>query len=233
MTSASEQLNSVWQAALQAGVANRFSIDPRIPESEESYGLGLGIVLLPDVPTVSDIATVIQKIKNFDSSQYLYENESLHITLHSIVLSKKQFLPDETSLMRIKNTIRPAFSGAGFPLLELRGLNIFPGSDAQVGSIVMHGFPNADLLLLRDRIRQSIMDAGFPDRRNYAFGRGDYLTCAIGRLRKQPSIKLMGRIAELREEIFTRFYVSEALFVTNSYFFNPKLTAVHERFKIL
>lgn len=232
MANAEEQLEAVWAAARQAAVAGRCRVDPRIPESELDYGLGVGMVIVPDMTTIAEITSAIENLRVFDSGQYWYPPESLHITVHGVSWRPKSDLPTETEFQRLVNSLRPALHGVGLPELTLKGPTIFPGSDKQLGSISLQGFPNSDLLLLRDRLRQSAMDAGYPDRRNYTFGRGDYLTCTIARLRKQPAPKLVEQIGELRAKTVSKFYVTEILLASSSYFFKPENTKVRERFNL-
>jgi|GEM_PF-6326427 len=233
MQKALEQLDEVWTAARQAAVASRCAVEPTVPECETSHGIGIGIVIVPSLPTISAIAAKIDELSKNDAGQYWYPPTSLHITLHGIVWRENGVLPPESDLMRLKNALRPTMSGVGFPHLTLRGLNLFPGIGKQVGAIIVQGFPNDDLLLLRDRIRQCMVDVGYPDRRNYAFGRGSYLTCTIARLRKQPSNGLIARINESRMMEIAEFDVTELVLTSNSYFFTSENTTVRERFDIL
>src|SRR6185436_8043408 len=99
--------------------------------------------------------------------------------------------------------------------------------DRQVGAIAIQVFQNEDMRLLRERIRQTAADAGFPDRRVYSFGRGEYLTCAIGRLRKRPSDKLMERLVAIRGLVLADTPVNELRLVEHAYFFTPETARLH------
>lgn len=233
MTRAEEQLDSIWSNARQAAIAGRCMVDPEIPGSEFGYGLGVGLSLIPDHKTAFAIVSLQKRIEPLDDNQFWYPTDSLHLTLHGITWRESGELPSETELMRLKYALRPAFVSAGCPEIELRGPIIFPGTERQIGTISLAAFPNCDLLLLRDRVRQCVVDAGYPDRRNYTFGRGDYLTCTIARLRKQPTIGLIARIGEIRHESLARFYVTDIVMTTNSYFFNSEHTTIRERFAVI
>lgn len=233
MSKATDQLDSIWAAARQAAAAGRCVTDRQIPASEFGYGQGVSVLAIPDEAVKGAIAEVRRILEPLDPDQYWYASDRLHITLHGVAWRERGGLPSETEFMRLRNALNPAFVGAGYPQIALLGPIVFPGTERQIGTVSIQAIPNCDLLLLRDRVRQCVMDAGYPDRRNYAFGRGDYLTCTVARLRKQPSSALIAKVGELRGAEIARFYLTEALLTVNSYFFSPERTEVRERFAII
>ncbi len=232
MPSANEQLEEIWAAARQAAVAGRCGVDPEAPRSEPEYGAGITMAVPIDDAARSALAGIIEELRRFDGRQYWYPPATLHVTLHSVRWLEPGPLPTDTEFTRIANALRPVFPGLRLPSLELRGVVLFPGTERQIGAVAVQGFMNDELALLRDRIRQTAMDIGYPDRRNYAFGRGRYLTCAIARLRKQPTGKLIEAIGRMRERPIATVRPPELRLVTNGYFFLPETVVERARFPL-
>lgn len=151
-----EFYDSLWRKAIgHFNDTGQVWVDPHLADKRGDRRLGLSVIGRLSSEVVGEFSTLLRELASVAPNQYFYRPDEFHITVLSLFTATKAFKPYFAQSPQYLAAVRPALSAARH--FEV----IFQGITASSSAVMVQGFPKSpELNQLRDRLRESLRDAG-------------------------------------------------------------------------
>jgi 2'-5' RNA ligase len=219
MTGGSQDLcgfyDSLWHDALSHfNDTGQVRIDPHLADKRGDRRLGLSVIGRPSPEVVGEFSTLLHELALVASNQYFYQPNEFHITVLSLFTATEAFEPHFAQSPQYLAAVRSVLSAARH--FEV----VFQGITASSSAVMVQGFPKSpELNQLRDRLRESLRDAGLGEGLDERY-RISTAHATVMRFQTQPRNlqKLVETLAGYREYDFGRTTFRTLQLVKNDWY---------------
>jgi 2'-5' RNA ligase len=147
------QYKQLWTDALARFQKNEFEFDPLIDDATDQR-FGLTIVIRPSQEVKASIEALLNAFRQIEPGQYYYPTDDMHVTVLSIVSCYNGFTRQSYTAKDYLKVIEKS-------LPDIHHFKIhFQGITASPGCVMVQGYPEGMLNLLRTNLRNSFKHTG-------------------------------------------------------------------------
>ncbi|WP_195987042.1 2'-5' RNA ligase family protein [Clostridium sp. D53t1_180928_C8] len=149
------KLENLYESIMNKGITaienNKEYVDSLIEDKTDTR-MGITLAIRPSENLKKEIMNIERKIREVENNQYYYPENDYHITLLDIITARQGFIYTTEQVENCKKITINAVKDLKQFEIKLKGVI------ASDGAIMVKGFYEVEMELLRQRLRQSILD---------------------------------------------------------------------------
>jgi 2'-5' RNA ligase len=153
--------DSLWREGEAAFAHNAVKLDPHLANKDADRRRGLTVILRPETEARREMEAFMAELRQMEPRQHYYKPSELHVTVLSLLTCAEDYQPSSAHLERYAEAVTEAMRGVG--PFSIR----FDGVTATAEAVMIQGFPDEELALLRTRIFEQLAARGLPQRQRY------------------------------------------------------------------
>lgn len=177
--------------------------------------MGITLVIRPSDEINKRISLVEEKIQKIEPKQYYYPPEDYHITLLDIITARQGFIYSKEQVSTCKQLSEDAIRRTEPFAIHLRGLVL------SEGAIMVKGYYEEEMELLRRRLREAIITYGMQLDERYSTI-SSHITIARIRTGIEQREELINTISEYKDYEFGSFPVSGIDLICHNWYDSKK-----------
>lgn len=131
-------------------------IDDKLHYISADHRFGMSLVISFDEEIKNVVKNIHQKLQTIDPYQYYYPLSDIHLTILTVSQMQEHFIPSRDQINRLDQVFQET-------ILPFRSFKIyFKGITISNGAVIMKGFYDHYLHLLRENIQNGLIKEGFP-----------------------------------------------------------------------
>jgi hypothetical protein len=221
--------DNLWERGTAAFARGDISADRHLQSlaADQRDGLSLIAYLSPELHPA--ILSLIDDLRSIAPGQFFYVAEQLHFTVMSLIPVRQKIDLAQAGIHQYKETCREILSDASAVDVE------FCGITATNSAVMIQGWPDATLNLLRDDLRKSLSAAGLGgnlDMRYRLLGAHVTLMRFASAPENLPALVSFLNEQRALEQNFGTMTLREVALVHNDYYLLPQKSEVLARFPL-
>ena len=201
-----------WAEAIQKFNRNEFEYDPLLDGGNDTR-FGLTVIIRPSEIVLKAIDNVLNEFRAIEADQYYYPPTDMHVTVLSVISCYKGFSEQSFTPEGYIEVIRKSLENIHPFKIHFQGITASPGC------IMVQGYPEGELNLLRTNLRDNFKNTGLET----SFDKRYILKVAhstVLRFKNKitQSKKFIKKLEQFRHYEFGTSMVNEVEFVFNDWY---------------
>lgn len=141
-----EHYNQLYIKSSAAILSRNYDLDIQLHDATDTR-LGITLVIRPSEKIKAQMQLFLDELKAIEPNQYYYPDSDIHITVMSLISCYEGFSLDKINIEDYKEIIQKS-------LIDINKIKInFKGITASPSAIMIQGFPDETLNILRNNLR--------------------------------------------------------------------------------
>lgn len=221
------QYKQLWANALARFQKNEFEYDPLIEDANDQR-FGLTIIIRPGQEVKASIEAMLNALRQIEPDQYYYPSDDMHVTVLSVIscyngFTRQSYLPKD--YLKVIERSLP----------DIRRFKMhFQGITASPGCIMVQGYPEGMLNLLRTNLRNNFKNTGLQTSFDKRY-RLEVAHSTVVRLRHKitDNKKFIDLLEHYRRHEFGTSMANEIEFVFNDWYLQKQKVETIAKFAFL
>ncbi len=221
-----QHYEELYQSSIKKIKADDYFLDTLIDSSEDRR-FGISLLIRPPEHITKKISLFLKELEEIENQQYFYPETDLHITVLSIISCYQDFKLANINPVEYAKVIAESLN-------DFRPFhNALKGITASDAGVMLQGFPEKSLNLLRDELRQSFRKSSLEQSIDKRYSlQTAHITVMRFKEKLNQKEMFLNKLKELKNHDFGNFEVNKMELVFNDWYQRKRNTKLLGVFRL-